>query len=39
MPENKLGLFPDVGAIKALANCPDNYGKYLALTGNIISGK
>jgi enoyl-CoA hydratase/carnithine racemase len=38
MPENKLGLFPDVGAVSSLAACPDNFGKYLALTGDTIKG-
>ena len=33
MPETALGLFPDVGGSYLLANCPQPYGIYWALTG------
>jgi len=39
MPETAIGFFPDIGASFLLANCPDNFGTYLALTGNRINAK
>lgn len=39
MPEMNLGFFPDVGAGYFLNQAPNQLGKYLALTGEIINGK
>lgn len=36
MPETAIGLFPDVGAVRAFARMPDEIGTYLALTGRQI---
>lgn len=36
MPENGIGLYPDVGASYFLSRCPQHLGLYLGLTGNII---
>ena len=37
MPETAIGLFPDVGASRFLAACPDGIGLYLGLTGARLS--
>lgn len=39
MPEMNLGFFPDVGAGYFLNKAPGSYGRYLALTGEVINGK
>ena len=39
MPETSIGLFPDVGGGYFLSRCPGHVGEYLALTGDIISGR
>lgn len=36
MPETGIGLFPDLGVCKVLADLPDNVGIYLGLTGRSI---
>jgi enoyl-CoA hydratase len=36
MPETAIGFFPDIGASHLLSRCPDEYGTYLALTGQRI---
>jgi enoyl-CoA hydratase len=33
MPENGIGLIPDVGGTRFLGNCPGHLGLYLGLTG------
>jgi enoyl-CoA hydratase len=33
MPETAIGLFPDIGGIHLLHQCPGVFGLYLALTG------
>lgn len=38
MPETKIGFFPDVGAMTHLTRAPANLGRYLAMTGNTLSG-
>lgn len=38
MPENKIGLFPDVGATHFLQRCPNGLGLYLAISGESLSG-
>jgi enoyl-CoA hydratase len=38
MPETNIGLFPDVGGGYFLSRCPGQWGEYLALTGQVISG-
>lgn len=38
MPEAAIGLFPDVGSLYHLRQCPHNYGLYLMLTGNRLDG-
>lgn len=37
MPENRIGLFPDVGAAYFLNQCPGHLGMFLALTGYYMS--
>ncbi|NQY43280.1 MAG: enoyl-CoA hydratase/isomerase family protein [Legionellales bacterium] len=37
MPENLIGLFPDVGGRYISAKLPNNIGRYLALTGRKIN--
>ncbi|GJM02753.1 MAG: 3-hydroxyisobutyryl-CoA hydrolase [Rhodomicrobium sp.] len=37
MPEVKIGLFPDVGITRLLANMPGAIGMYLGLTGQAIN--
>ncbi len=39
MPETSIGFFPDIGASFLLANCPDNFGIYLGLTGNRLNAQ
>lgn len=39
MPETSIGFFPDIGASFLLANCPDNFGVYLGLTGNRLNAR
>ncbi|WP_133130816.1 enoyl-CoA hydratase/isomerase family protein [Legionella yabuuchiae] len=34
MPETGIGFFPDIGASHLLSRCPNQFGTYLALTGN-----
>ncbi|GGI78647.1 enoyl-CoA hydratase/isomerase family protein [Legionella impletisoli] len=34
MPETGIGFFPDIGASHLLSLCPNQFGTYLALTGN-----
>ncbi len=36
MPETAIGFFPDVGGSFFLSNLPNNFGKFLGLTGSII---
>ncbi len=38
MPENKIGLIPDVGAMNFFQKCPKGLGLYLALTGDRLNG-
>lgn len=38
MPETNIGFFPDVGGSYFLPRLLDNFGYYIALTGNPISG-
>lgn len=38
MPETKIGFFPDVGAMTHLVKAPANIGRYLAMTGNTLTG-
>ena len=33
MPENSIGLFPDVGATRFLNRCPGRIGRYMGLSG------
>jgi enoyl-CoA hydratase/carnithine racemase len=37
MPEVNIGLFPDVGGSYFLSRVPDQFGTYMALTGETIS--
>ena len=37
MPEASIGFFPDVGGSYFLSNLPDNIGKYVGLTGDVLS--
>jgi len=37
MPEASIGFFPDVGGSYFLSNLPGNIGKYLGLTGDVLS--
>ena len=39
MPETKIGYCPDVGASYFLAKVDGEIGTYLALTGDIITGR
>jgi enoyl-CoA hydratase/carnithine racemase len=39
MPETNIGLFPDVGGGYFLSRCPNASGEYLALTGQILTGR
>ncbi len=39
MPETSIGFFPDIGASYLLAQCNDNFGIYLGLTGNRINAR
>lgn len=39
MPETGIGFFPDIGASFLLANCNDNFGVYLGLTGNRLNAR
>ncbi|KAK5576793.1 hypothetical protein RB653_007937 [Dictyostelium firmibasis] len=39
MPETGIGFFCDVGGSYFLPRLPNNYGMYLALTGNKLKGK
>jgi len=39
MPETNIGLFPDVGGGYFLSRCPGASGEYLALTGQMLTGK
>ncbi len=36
MPESAIGFFPDVGGSYFLSNLPDNIGKYIGLTGEVL---
>lgn len=38
MPEVGIGFYPDVGSMYHLSRAKDHFGRYLALTGNSISG-
>jgi len=38
MPETGIGFFPDVGAMYHLTRCAGELGKYIALTGDHLSG-
>ena len=38
MPETNIGFFPDVGASFFLNQCENNIGKYIGITGQILSG-
>ena len=38
MPETKIGFFPDVGASFFLNQCENNIGKYIGITGQVLSG-
>ncbi len=37
MPESAIGFFPDVGGSYFLSNLPGNIGKYIGLTGEVLS--
>ena len=37
MPEASIGFFPDVGGSYFLSNLPGNIGKYVGLTGDVLS--
>ena len=37
MPEASIGFFPDVGGSYFLSNLPGNVGKYVGLTGDVLS--
>ena len=37
MPETAIGFFPDVGGSYFLSNLPGNFGKYIALTSEILT--
>lgn len=39
MPEVIIGFFPDIGGLYHLQKCPNNYGRYLAMTGNQVNGR
>lgn len=39
MPETKIGYCPDVGASYFLSRVDGEIGTYLALTGDILSGR
>jgi enoyl-CoA hydratase/carnithine racemase len=39
MPETNIGLFPDVGGGYFLSRCPGHLGEYLALTGQVLTGR
>ncbi|MAH73187.1 MAG: 3-hydroxyisobutyryl-CoA hydrolase [Cellvibrionales bacterium TMED49] len=38
MPETNIGFFPDVGASFFLNRCDNNIGKYIGITGQVLSG-
>mgnify|MGYP001203022953 FL=1 len=38
MPETNIGFFPDVGASFFLNQCKNNIGKYIGITGQVLSG-
>lgn len=38
MPETRIGFFPDVGSMYHLCRAGRNFGRYIALTGNSVSG-
>lgn len=38
MPEVRIGFFPDVGSLYHLSRSPDHIGRYLALSGNSMTG-
>ena len=37
MPETAIGFFPDVGASFFLSNLPNNIGKFIGLTGEVLT--
>ena len=37
MPETAIGFFPDVGGSYFLSNLPGNFGKYIALTSEVLT--
>ena len=37
MPETAIGFFPDVGASYFLSNLPNNIGKFIGLTGEVLT--
>lgn len=39
MPETAIGFFPDIGASHLLSRCPDEFGTYLALTGQRLNAQ